>query len=465
MKFPMNDVVVVVPGIAGSVLQRNGKDVWAHSGSAIGRGLLTLGRAVKQLELPADIGADEPDDGVTATKLIPGMHLIPGLWGIDGYEGLGDYLSDKFQLTRATHQQPGNYLEFPYDWRLSNIASARRLKAAVEPVLEQWRDAHRDLPTDPKLVFICHSMGGLVARYYVELLGGDELTRRLITIGTPYRGSVNALDFLANGYQPGWGPVRINLSKLMASFPSVYELLPTYACIETLDGMRDLATVDVPNIAAQRIADARSFHDAISTSVRERTELGYELTPIKGQMQPTSVSGVVTTNGIETLDSYEGDDRIRGDGTVPRLSSHPAEWEDEQEGRTIYTAGRHAALQNAGDVQTQLHGLLSAGSIKKPMGGVPIGITMPDLINLGDNFDLTAVAEDSGLLLQAVIEKLQDHSQVRYSLTNKGDGRYGAEIADLRPGAYRVTVGSAVLQQPVDAVTDVFVVWDPEEEV
>ena len=43
--------------------------------------------------------------------------------------------------------------------------------------------------------------GGLVARYYLELLGGWQSCRALITLGTPFRGAVDALHSLANGYR------------------------------------------------------------------------------------------------------------------------------------------------------------------------------------------------------------------------------------------------------------------------
>jgi hypothetical protein len=45
----------------------------------------------------------------------------------------------------------------PYDWRLSNVVSTRRLWASAVPALKRWR-AQTDNP-DAKLV--CHSMGGL----------------------------------------------------------------------------------------------------------------------------------------------------------------------------------------------------------------------------------------------------------------------------------------------------------------
>src|SRR4030095_7562341 len=123
---------------------------------------------------------------------------------------------------------------FSYDWRLSNVVSARRLEDRVVPELERWRK-HTGNP-DARLVLICHSRGGLVARWFLEVRGGKSLTRRLVTIGTPYQGSVNALTALVNGVSPGLGPLRIELTDLARSLPSVYQLLPTYPCLDVGDG-------------------------------------------------------------------------------------------------------------------------------------------------------------------------------------------------------------------------------------
>ena len=46
-KEPMGDVVVLLPGILGSALARDGKEIWAPSPGAIGRALWTLGGSVR----------------------------------------------------------------------------------------------------------------------------------------------------------------------------------------------------------------------------------------------------------------------------------------------------------------------------------------------------------------------------------------------------------------------------------
>src|SRR3954453_3506571 len=90
---PYRDVVVLLPGITGSVLQKDGKDLWAPSGQAVLRGLLSLGRSLRALEVEDDDWRrDDLGDGVTAPRLVDDVHLIPGLWKIDGYSGIEDYL-------------------------------------------------------------------------------------------------------------------------------------------------------------------------------------------------------------------------------------------------------------------------------------------------------------------------------------------------------------------------------------
>ena len=56
-------------------------------------------------------------------------------------------------------------------------------------------------------------MGGLVSRYFLECLEGWKDTKALVTFGTPYRGSLNALDGLANGLKKG----PLDLSSWLAS--------------------------------------------------------------------------------------------------------------------------------------------------------------------------------------------------------------------------------------------------------
>ena len=119
--------------------------------------------------------------------------MIPKFWKIDGYGQIASYIQRAFDLKTGQ-----NYFEFSYDWRLSNRIAALRLARLAKGWVDKWRDSGHP---NGRLILIGHSMGGLVARYFLEVLGGLEITRKLLTFGTPYRGSLNALDFIANGWR------------------------------------------------------------------------------------------------------------------------------------------------------------------------------------------------------------------------------------------------------------------------
>jgi pimeloyl-ACP methyl ester carboxylesterase len=61
---------------------------------------------------------------------------------------------------------------------------ARRLQEMVEAVCAEtgYERVH----------LIGHSMGGLVARYYVQRMGGDERVHTVVTLGTPHKGTYAA---------------------------------------------------------------------------------------------------------------------------------------------------------------------------------------------------------------------------------------------------------------------------------
>ena len=71
-------------------------------------------------------------------------------------------------------------------------------------------------------------MGGLVSRYYLEVLEGWRDAKALFTFGTPYRGSPMALNFLANGYKNQF----LDLTEVLRSLPSADQLLPIYEMLD-----------------------------------------------------------------------------------------------------------------------------------------------------------------------------------------------------------------------------------------
>ncbi len=53
-KAPMKDIIIILPGILGSVLQKDGKDLWDISSQAIFQVLTNLSKVVHDLKLFQD---------------------------------------------------------------------------------------------------------------------------------------------------------------------------------------------------------------------------------------------------------------------------------------------------------------------------------------------------------------------------------------------------------------------------
>ncbi len=74
---------------------------------------------------------------------------------------------------------------FNYSSTLNTIeAMADSLATRVEEVLLISRRE--------KVHIVGHSLGGLVARYYIQALGGDQRVSKCVTMGTPHQGTVAA---------------------------------------------------------------------------------------------------------------------------------------------------------------------------------------------------------------------------------------------------------------------------------
>jgi Lecithin:cholesterol acyltransferase len=464
-KKAMRDIVVLLPGITGSVLRKDGKDVWNVTAGSVLRALLSLGQNVKDLALdedPADV--DDLGDGVTAPKIMRDIHLIPGLWKIDGYSKTLRYVTDTFDVVQGE-----NFFEFPYDWRRDNRVAARKLAKDAQGWLAAWRE--KSGAADAKLILVGHSMGGIISRYYLECLDGWRDTRVLVTFGTPYSGSLNAIGTLVNGLSKRIGPVGIDLSGLVRSLTAIYQLLPTYDCYDAGDGkLVRVSEATIPNIDPQKARAAAEFHNEIRNAVEkheqdeEYREKGYDIRPVVGVLQPTSQSARAAGDGVTLLRSRGGKDS-GGDGTVPRVSATPAEV--EREANAMFASERHASLQNEDAVLVQLRGVLSGLDVDFPgfrdaFPTIGLGLDLDDLYEAGEPVTVRVhpQEEPAESLRVQVCDAGTNEEVARETLTPTDNGWHKAELRPLQEGTYRLTVfGSG----GVEPVTDLFVVLGEAE--
>lgn len=456
------DLVVLLPGITGSVLANaRGKEVWSPSAGAIWRAIVSLGGSIEDLELAPD---GDPR-GVTAPRLVPDVTIVPGLIKIDGYTKIEQSLIAKLGLEKGK-----NYFAFPYDWRLDNRVNAQRLQQQAMAWLHAWRQSSG--AADAKLVLIGHSMGGLISRWFLECLGGWKDTRALITLGTPHRGSLNAVDFIVHGMKKGIGPLGLDLTPLLRSFPSVYQLLPIYPCIEVdgaAGGLQRIAAAAqagaLPHMQADRAADARAFHqqieDAQAANANDAAyrERGYKLVPIVGIEQPTLQSARAAGGSVELLRSFEGKDG-GGDGTVPRVSATPIELSERE--AEVYAAESHGSLQNNDGPLAQLHGFLTRADFDlKRFRATPataLSLDLDDAVAAGEPLVIRARANEGAPAITAKLTHVAS-GQVLEEALSRDRQRAGWQMAelDLAPGAWRVRIEAA----GASPVTDLAVVGAP----
>jgi pimeloyl-ACP methyl ester carboxylesterase len=463
MAYPINDVIVVLPGTMGSTLAQHGRSVWAPSPGSLVTALRSSFQSLKTLRLPEGIGDAHPGDGVTAEALMPDVRLPLGLWTFDiGYGRLLTFLTDTFDVNTNPAVGPRNLVTFPYDWRLSNRYNGEKLRDAAEAALAEWRSQGGDC-LDARLVFICHSMGGLVARWYIDHLDGSAHTRALITVGTPHRGALNAVDQLVNGVRKGVGPFKVTLTEVARSLPSLYELLPEYACIEHGDGLVKTTEIALPSVDSRMVSDAMSFHTQIDAD-RLACATRYELHPIGGYDQETFTTARIEGSKVICLPTIGGAEE-RGDATVPRLSFAPPDVKPSA-AMLHYAADNHAGLVHNQAVFDQIEGILTATEVVHRGPSQRLSVEVPEILDPGEALVVRARVTNGEAPIEVVVaDESASPIGPPERLLPTADGLQAAP--DLPgPGVYRVTVrGAGAAGVQVSPITTVILAWPPETEL
>lgn len=247
---------------------------------------------------------------------------------------------------KALRDAGADVLVVPYDWRLSNRHNAVLLERRV---LERWFGGgpppQGRLGEAERITFIGHSMGGLVARCFLESRPlGPVLGRRLITVGTPHRGAPAAYLHLIGRTFPfpespfgAWaratlareagsglaaqlipGAVQTHLVRFMAS---TFELLPNYNFVRNQG-----RTEEYPDTYANQV-HYPTGQPAMQVLRRFRSGMVDER-ELEGWLCTRDLEyHFLGATGFSTVLGYDrGPDRLlsgqAGDGTVPLESAH-----------------------------------------------------------------------------------------------------------------------------------------------
>ncbi len=253
---PYRNPVILIPGLLGSKL-RDGKSramIWGRfgfapfsaKGKAAGTRIALPMKSGKPLSTLTDAVVPAGAlDRVTVDFL--GYPLSQNTYAhILNVLGIGGYRDQS--LAESGRIDYGNRhftcFQFDYDWRRDIVESAAALdrfiavkKKYVQGEIEK-RFGIRHI--DVKFDIVAHSMGGLVARYYLRYgaqalpadgslptltWAGSRNVQHVVMIGTPNMGAVQALTRLVNGYRPAPLLTRYPPAAL-GTLPSLYELLP-----------------------------------------------------------------------------------------------------------------------------------------------------------------------------------------------------------------------------------------------
>lgn len=247
-------------------------------------------------------------DPVIIIPGILGSEKKNGTWQIDPIFHAYDNLYEEFAENGYV---PGEDLfTFPYEWRNSNVENAKLLKIRIQEIKQQenW----------PKVDVVAHSMGGLLAREYIESDEYGNDIDQLIALGTPNNGAPIAYlkweagAFLSD-YQEIFMKYYFNHEAKESGFDNVFhyiqnkitsvkELLPVHEYLYDTENNNDLIVYNEINYPINE------FLENLNDSNRKLNLLKVESNKIIGNV----ISPVSTVAGFNVIKTDMGEYWVHG---------------------------------------------------------------------------------------------------------------------------------------------------------
>ena len=283
-------VVFLLPGLMGSRLVSDGREVWPSPLSLIASGATHL-------------AIDRPD-------ILP-LGLVNG----------------PYTALSARLRQTADVIEFAYDWRRSLADEARHLDQAVRLVLSRLKGS------DQPIRLLGHSMGGMLARAMIarhrdtwERLCNAQSGVLLTMLGTPNGGSMSIVRTLL-----GHGPLIRTLRtcvgsraaastlSLLGQLPGFLELLPSGWGTDYLQPHSwEPLEAATPTGWTPPTREALQAAQTLRQDMLLRKEDAGRIVMISGQAAATPIGLKATPSGLHILTTGAGD------GRVPWQTSHLA---------------------------------------------------------------------------------------------------------------------------------------------
>jgi triacylglycerol lipase len=173
-------------------------------------------------------------------------------------------------------------------WTTDLRDAAARLAETVEAICEQTGYE--------RIHVVGHSMGGLVARYYVQCLGGDERVHTLVTLGTPHGGTRTARLF-PRGICAQLAPGSDVVAELAAPAPSCRtRFVSFWSDIDAVISPKHAAVLDHPDLVTRNILVRGVGHTSLPIDRRIVREITATLAHLASD-------GATLSAGITRLDT------------------------------------------------------------------------------------------------------------------------------------------------------------------
>ncbi|MCH8011731.1 MAG: hypothetical protein IIA61_07270 [Candidatus Marinimicrobia bacterium] len=258
--------VIIIPGAMGTQLMdpQTGKVVWGKilDLKAMNPHEALINPQVDGLEFPIDARPiHENRDRLVPISELTSFQMINRILEVKVYRKLFKSLSS-CGLKEGNIRQcsiDANLFFFPYDWKRDPVESAILLGERIDEIKRVYKNPGL------KVTLIAHSMGGMIAKYYLMYGKKDVITNvseldqlpepdysgarnvdKVFFLGTPHQGSAHAFKALHEGEY--LMPFVSASSWATFTMPAIYEMLPLDSKSLFVDPLGNPVALDVFDI-------------------------------------------------------------------------------------------------------------------------------------------------------------------------------------------------------------------------
>src|SRR3989344_4121443 len=418
-------------------------------------------------------GPVEPEE-----KVVNPLIVIPGIMGsaYKNAELVIDPILHTYDDLLATFDQNGytpglDLFTFPYEWRDSNLLTANLLDDKITEVKNACLSQTPQNIDCSKVDIVAHSMGGLVARAYIQSLDYDSDVDQLIFLGTPHKGSpTDYLQWEAGKFPPDVNNIIKELffeaEALRKGYPTIFDyihnrpILSVQELLPIFDYLKDDNTATVrayPNNYPQNV-----FLESLNNNISALINSGVEVTNIVGDsgenktintirviptdhaifwqhVEPEGFGGVIGDSGLE---------RGVGDNTVSPTSSALTGFTSEE----IVASHNRIPTKSANSVFKILTGNDSVTNIDNGsdidpkvlilqlLSPIDVVVTAPDGKKIGKNF---SSGQEYNEISGAFYSGFQTDDEY-ITILNPMDGQYKVEVKGTGSGGEYAVLTSLV---------------------